>query len=529
MSRLSSRSLFGGRLVFRPPLSWLWPLVLGVACAAAPEGPAEPWSHFLPRPVSAQPSDGGFTLAPQAQLSFGSAELEPVATLLASTLRTSTGFALPVSPSASGAAIDLAVEASRTDLGDEGYELTVTPSAITVRAATAAGVFYGTQTLRQLFPSPIERSSVQPGPWRVSTGTLRDLPRFAWRGVMVDVARHFFAPSELHRLIEVMAHFKLNRLHLHLTDDQGWRLQLEARPALTGLGASTQVGGGPGGFYTKAEYTELVQYAAQRFVTVVPEIDLPGHTNAALASLPELNCDGGAPAPYTGTTVGLSSLCVGLPATAAFVHDVITEVAAMTPGQWIHVGGDEAKQTSLADYQAAIALAREAVAANGKQLIGWEELARADAGEGTIVQHWLDPALASAAAARGAKVVLSPARRAYLDMQYAPDQPLGVGTFWAGYDDVITSWDWDPGLWLPEVPEAQVLGVEGAVWTEFIATPGDLEAMLFPRALGLAELGWSAREGHSTRDYAQRLGAFGPRFDAWGVRYFAAPTVPWAP
>ncbi len=501
-------------------------LLIGASCAAPPRGPAEPWTHLLPRPASAITTDGGFTLPPGAAISVSDPTLEPIASMLAGTLRPSTGYALPVSATGSGALV-LTLDATRTDLGDEGYELTVTSTGLTVRGATPAGVFYGTQTVRQLFPASIESATVQPGPWRVSTGTVRDGPRFAWRGLMVDVARHFFGPAELHRVIDVMAHFKLNRLHLHLTDDQGWRLQLDARPALTSVGGATQVGGGPGGFYSKADYAELVQYAAQRFVTVVPEIDLPGHTNAALASLPELDCDGGVPPPDTGTMVGLSSLCVGVPATAAFVHDVLTEVAAMTPGAWIHLGGDEAKQTSPADYQAAIALARDAITASGKQVIGWEELARADAGPGEIVQHWLDPALPTAAATHGAKVVLSPARRAYLDMQYAPDQPLDVGTFWAGYDDVITSWDWDPGQWLPGVPETQVLGVEGAVWTEYIATPDQLETMIFPRALGLAELGWSPSSGHSTRDYVQRLADFGSRFDAWGVRYFPAATVPW--
>jgi hexosaminidase len=184
--------------------------------------------------------------------------------------------------------------------------------------------------------------------------------------------------------------------------------------------------------------------------------------------------------------------------------------------------------TPPADYRALMAIVRDAVKVNGKQLVAWEEFARADASPDDVVQHWVDPALASGASARGAKIVLSPSKRAYLDMQYELDVPMGVGTFWAGFINVSTAYDWDPGAWLPEVPESSVLGVEAPVWTETIATTQQLDAMTFPRLLGFAELGWSRGASAGVRDYLVRLGTHGPRLEAWGIAYFRSPQVPWA-
>jgi hexosaminidase len=419
---------------------------------------------------------------------------------------------------AAGVTVEVA-DASRASLGDEGYELVVSPARAVLRAGTAAGAFYGAQTLRQL--------DARPGA-RLATGTIRDVPRYAWRGLMVDVARHFFPLEELKRIVEVMGRYKLNRLHLHLTDDQGWRLELATRPALTAVGGATQVGGGPGGFFTRAEYAELVAFAAERFIVLVPELDLPGHTHAALASLPELNCDGMAPPPYTGTMVGFSSLCASKPQTAAFIRDVLGEVASLTPGPWIHLGGDEAKLTPLADYRAMVELARGVIEASGKQALGWEEVARADAGAGMVVQHWLDARLAAAAAGNGARLVVSPAKHAYLDMQYALNVPSPtVGTFWAGFVDVRDAYEWDPDAVVTGAPASAVLGVEAAVWTETIATPTELQTMLFPRLLATAELAWSAASAHDTRDFLRRLSAQGAGLEDAGVAFFPSSQVRW--
>jgi len=211
-------------------------------------------------------------------------------------------------------------------------------------ARTPAGLFYGVQTLRQLLPAAVEYSAAFPRPMRLPAARVVDAPRFAWRGAMLDVARHFIEAAEVKRFVDLMALYKLNRLHLHLSDDQGWRLEIRSRPNLTRHGGSTEVGGGPGGFYTQEQYADLVRYAQERFVTIVPEIDMPGHTNAALASYPELNCNGVAPALYTGTEVGFSALCVESEATYRWIDDVVREIAALTPGAYFHIGGEEGER-----------------------------------------------------------------------------------------------------------------------------------------------------------------------------------------
>ena len=217
-------------------------------------------------------------------------------------------------------------------LGEEGYELTIAPDGVTITAAGPAGLFYGVQTLRQLLPPQIEQATAQAGPWTLPAGTIRDTPRFEWRGAMLDVARHFFGVADVKRYIDLLAYYKLNRLHLHLSDDQGWRIAINSWPNLAEYGGSTQVGGGAGGYYTQAEYADIVAYAQQRYIMIIPEIDLPGHTNAALASYAELNCNDVAPPLYTGTEVGFSSLCADKAITYTFVDDVMRELAALTPG-----------------------------------------------------------------------------------------------------------------------------------------------------------------------------------------------------
>ncbi len=241
----------------------------------------------------------------------------------------------PISGSPPAGSIVLSASAAASSLGDEGYELTITADGIRVASAKAAGLFYGVQTLRQLLPWSIEYQGAGPRPIAVPLATIQDRPRFVWRGAMLDVARHFFTVDDVKRYIDLIALYKMNRLHLHLSDDQGWRIEITSWPNLTAHGGDTEVGGGAGGFYTQAQYADIVKYAHERFITVVPEIDMPSHTNAALASYAELNCDGQAPPLYTGIDVGFSTLCVDKDVTYRFIADVVREIGALTVGPYL--------------------------------------------------------------------------------------------------------------------------------------------------------------------------------------------------
>jgi hexosaminidase len=503
---------------------------MSVELAGGAQVPPPRFATVIPQPLAHAPERGAFELQPSARIVVRSASAEAarVAQLLAASLRPATGYRLPVS-SIRGAVPEGSVALSLTPgdraLGEEGYRLVVTRSGVALTAARPAGLFWGTQTLRQLLPAAIEADARQPGPWRISLGTIHDRPRFAWRGAMLDVARHFFGVGEVRRLIDLMALYKLNRLHLHLSDDQGWRIAIRSWPRLTSHGSRGEVGGGPGGRFTQREYASIGAYARDRFVQVVPEIDMPGHVNAALSSYASLNCNGVAPAPYTGIEVGFTSLCIGKELTYTFVDDVVREIAALTPGPYFHVGGDEANATDSDDYRMFIERIQAIVRSHGKRMVGWEEISRARLRKTSVAQYWHDPALARRAVEQGAKLVLSPATKAYLDMKYASDSRLG--TTWAGLTTVRDAYAWDPATQVPGVDERAILGVEAPVWTETPATRADLDYLVFPRLLGHAEIGWSPREGRSWRRYRSRLATHGPRLQALGVAFYESPEVPW--
>ena len=487
-------------------------------------------NNLIPLPVSITPADGVFTLSAAAQIQVqpDSAEIAAIGQYLADRLRPATGYALPVAASAAGAGAPGYIRLTTADgdltLGDEGYEMTVTPQSITLTASRPVGLFRGVQTLRQLLPPGIEHSTLQPGPWTVPAGAIRDYPRFGWRGAMLDVSRHFFSVETIKRYIDLLAGYKMNRLHLGLTNDQGWRIAIASWPNLAVYGGSTEVGGGRGGYYTQADYADLVAYAQSRYITLVPEIDLPSHTNAALASYAQLNCDEVAPPLYTGIDVGFSSLCIDKELTFRFVEDVIREVAALTPGEYIHIGGDEAKATPKADYIRFIERAQAIVQAQGKSVIGWEEIAQASLLPSTVAQIW-NGEQASKIAQMGIKTILSPGNRTYLDMKYDAATPLGLT--WAGYVGVRTAYEWDPARLVNGLDERSILGIETALWSETLETLADIEYMAFPRLPGLAEVGWSAAAGRNWEEYKYRLAAQQPRLKAQRVNYYASPEVPW--
>jgi hexosaminidase len=343
---------------------------------------------------------------------------------------------------------------------------------------------------------------------------------------MLDVARHFFSVSDVTHYIDLLASYKINRLHLHLSDDQGWRIEIRSWPNLALYGGSLEVGGGPGGYYSQSDYAYIVAYAQSRFVTVVPEIEMPGHINAALAAYPNLSCSGKIPELYTGIDVGFSSLCISDETTYTFVQDVIGELAAMTPGPYIHVGGDETQATGPADYVSFMNRVGSIIAATGKHMVGWEEIAQAGIPAGSIVQHW-NPGdgLALEATTEGLKLIMSPADRAYIDMKYVASTPLGLD--WAGYITVPTAYNWDPAAMVADVTDENILGVEAPLWSETLETLNDIEYMAFPRIIGFAEMGWTPQSARNWDSYRLRLAAQGPRLRALGVNFYKSPDVPW--
>ncbi|MDQ0893117.1 family 20 glycosylhydrolase [Agromyces ramosus] len=504
---------------------------------------------IIPAPAQFTLDDApAFVLSAESRLVATGDGAAAVAETFAAPARAATGFALPVVDGEAAASDIELVVAEREAPGaePEGYTLESGELGVRIGADTAAGLFRGTQSLRQLLPADIERADASSPPalgWAVPAASVADAPRFAYRGSMLDVARHFFPVEDVLSFIDAIALLKLNVLHLHLTDDQGWRIEIDSWPELTGTGAATSAGGDGGGFYTKADYRRIVEYAAERFITVVPEIDLPGHTNAALSAYPELNCDGVAPAPYEGTEVGFSSLCASperAEATDRFLTDVTRELAEMTPGPWLHLGGDESLATSRDDYLDLVRRITHAGAATGKTVIGWHEMgASAQLPPGTIGQYWsfVEPEDDAASLTRsfveqGGAVILSPADVAYLDMKYVddPQGPLGgrLGLDWAkGPTTLDEAYAWEPTTIVPGLAEADILGIEAPIWTETIGSLSEVEFMLFPRIAAIAEVAWSPRSPRDRESFFTRVAWLGTHLDALGVTYYPVRGVPW--
>jgi hexosaminidase len=502
----------------------------GAPAPTASAQPAVPW-NVVPRPVSQASTGGTFVLSAQAGIFVepASAELKAVGQYLADALMPATGYAFPVQGTTGAPAngsLYLTLTGADPALGPEGYQLTITPELVRLSANQPAGLFHAVQTLRQLLPPAINSATLQSVAWTLGTGTISDSPRFAWRAAMLDVARHFFSVRDVTRYIDLLAYYKINTLHLHLSDDQGWRIQINSWPNLALYGGSLEVGGSPGGYYSQSDYAYLVEYARSRYITIVPEIDMPGHFTAALASYPELTCDGVAPDLFTGTNVGFSSICTTRPVATTFLQDVIGELAALTPGPYIHIGGDEADATQKSDYISFMQQAQAIVVANGKQAIGWEEIAQAPLLPGTIVQHWnLDAGLAAQAVKMGARVIMSPADKAYLDMKYTASTTLGQD--WAGLISLETGYSWDPAALVEGVGEKDILGVEAPLWSETLRDLNDLEYLAFPRLLGYAEIAWTPQAERDWSEYKTRLAAQGPHLQALGVHFFASPEIVW--
>jgi hexosaminidase len=485
---------------------------------------------LIPKPVSVFASGGWFKIKPGTNINYesGNQELQRIAEYFAVRIKPSAGFELNTRESTGvpgKGTINLSLSPDLLKTGEEAYTLLITERDIRLTAATPAGLFRGVQTLMQLLPEEIETGIKQEGPWLIPTGTIADNPEYSYRGAMLDVSRHFFGVDDVKRFINLISYYKMNFLHLHLSDDQGWRIEIKSWPNLATIGGSTQVGGGIGGFYTREQYSEIVKYAQERFITVVPEIDMPGHTNAALASYPELNCDGKARALYIKTDVGFSSLCTRKEITYKFIDDVIGELAALTPGPYIHIGGDESHSTKREDYIYFINKVQEIIVKHGKQVMGWDDICAATIKPNSVVQHWARVKNAINATGQGAKVILSPSTRAYLDMQY--DTTSKYGLHWAGYVDADSSYNWDPATLIPGVGKESILGTEAPLWTETITNMDEIEYMIFPRLPGIAEIGWTPASQRNWEEYRNRLAGHGKRLRAMGIDFFPSKVVPW--
>jgi hexosaminidase len=455
----------------------------------------------------------------------GDAELARIGEQLGALLRPSTGFPVAVMASDSMPASAIVLRRDAATGPADSYRLVVTPERITISASEPSGVFRGIQTLRQMLPANIEshmRVSGAAADWTVPAVTIADQPRYAWRGAMLDVARHFFTVREVKQYIDLLALYKMNVLHLHLADDQGWRIEIKSRPQLVQMGSVTQVGGGPGGFYTQDDYAEIVRYAAERFITVVPEIDMPGHTNAGLVAFPHLGCGKWAPAPYTGTEVGFSSFCVEKDETYALIDDIVRELAAITPGPYFHMGGDEVEVLTPQQYATFVERVQEIVTRHGKTVVGWEEINKARLRPSTLIQQWRGDTLTPQGTG---KLIMSPGRRLYLDMKY--DSTTELGLQWAGLIDVRQTYDWDPATYNPGVSEPRIMGIEAPIWTETVRNVTALQYLAVPRIPSVAEVAWSPQTSREWENFRRRLATHAPRWNYLGINYHRSVQIPW--
>ncbi len=553
-------------------------------CAVVPRAPrpavapaAAPAVSVIPLPAKTEIKPGEFTLTSSTRILVGDGQSEAtaVANWLSAFLKAPTGFDLAVAiatgdplRTAAPDSIILALDEGLSRLGPEGYVLDAAPGSVLIRASKPAGLFYGAQTLRQLFPPEIEaRSAVAPAPrWAFRCAHIEDQPRFGWRGMMLDCSRHFFPKEFVLRWIDMLAARKMNVFHWHLVDDQGWRIEIKKYPRLTEVGAwrvdredkhwnarEPQKPGEAatyGGFYTQADVREVVEYARSRFITVVPEIEMPGHVKASLAAYPEYSCKGGPftvpPGSYWPNT---DVYCPGNDALFPFLEDILTEVMDLFPSSYIHIGGDEVDRStwkSCPKCQARIKAEglkdeKELQAwftkrmegflnSRGRKLMGWDEILEGGLAPRAAVMSWRGVQGGIAAAKAGHDVVMSPTTNCYFDYyQGEPDkEPPGIG----GYLPLRTVYSYDP---VPDgfdaAQAAHILGGQANLWAEYIPNGRHAEYMVLPRMAAMAEIVWTPKALQGWPGFAARLatelrrdeaGGFNASHSAYNVRVAAA-------
>ncbi len=512
-------------------------------------------TSIIPKPVEVKAGRGFFELNAQTTVICGSDHLSVLKTakFLQSILQPATGLSLAINPPAgkSGAgAITLKLIAQDDTLNAEGYQLTVTKKAVTIASPTAAGLFYGVQSLRQLLPAEIYGHKKAAIEWKISCVEIKDYPRFKWRGMHLDVGRYFMSKEFVKKFIDLIAQHKFNRFHMHLTDDQGWRIEIKKYPKLTEIGAwrkETVIGHvrkkpmkfdgeKHGGFYSQDDVRELVAYAAERHITIVPEIEMPGHSQAAIAAYPQLgNIDKKLDVrTYWGVC---NNICNADDSTISFFQDVLTEVMALFPSEFIHIGGDEAPKAQWEKSPKAQRRIKELglknehelqswfikqmdnfLTSKGRRLIGWDEILEGGLAPGAAVMSWRGEKGGIAAANAGHDAVMAPNSHTYLDYYQSKSkgEPLAIG----GFLPLQKVYSYDP------VPKAlnkdkvhHILGAQAQIWTEYIETPDHAEYMAFPRTCAMAEVVWSKKESKDYNEFITRLNVHLKRLDLQNVNY----------
>ena len=514
----------------------------------------------IPRPQTMERDSGFWTLTPQSRIVWHGGEARDVAELLAGYLRPATGYALPVVDGAVGTS-DILLEqtgvATPDDAGfvDESYRCVINAEGVRLSAPTASGLANAVQTFRQLVPVAVFADTPQAAPWIVPCVRIDDRPRFRWRGMHLDVSRHFFSVAQVCRFIDLLALHRFNRLHLHLTDDQGWRIAIERYPRLTEVGsrrAATLVGHDSrrprqyddtpyGGCYSHDDIRTLVRFAAGRHMEIVPEIDMPGHMQAAIAAYPELgNTD---QTMHTRCHWGVSQHILNVEeSTVLFMQHVLNEVMSLFPGRFIHIGGDEAvkqewqesrrvqdrmRELDVADEHAMqswfIRRMDEFIAAHDRRLIGWDEILEGGLAPGAAVMSWRGEQGGIDAAKLGHDVVMTPHQYVYFDNYQAEpiaEEPLAIGGMCS--TEHVYAYEPIPAL-LPSDKHGHVLGAQGQLWSEYISSIDYLEYMAFPRACALAEVLWLAPEQKNYTDFLARLGSHRQRLAALHVHAHPRP------
>jgi hexosaminidase len=515
---------------------------------------------LIPVPMRLTPRSGSYAFDEATSIVAGD-DLRSQAELLRDWLHPATDLALPIAGSAKGSPITLALDPSLASLGDGGYRLTATSDEVAIRAPKATGILHGAQTLRQLLPPEIFRRAPAAGVgWTIPAVEIEDRPRFGWRGSHLDVGRHFMPKEFVLKHIDLLAIHKLNLFHWHLTEDQGWRIEIRKYPKLTAVGAFRKdsmtaprtkdpalrkfQGRPHGGFYTQDEVREVVWYAADRGITVIPEIEMPGHAMAAIAAYPELG-NTGKPVEVL-TTWGITEHVLGVTDNVLrFFEDVLDEVLELFPSKFIHVGGDECPKTEWRQTPAAQERMKKEglrnedelqswfirhfdswLAQRGRRLVGWDEILEGGLAPGATVMSWRGEEGGIAAAKSGHDVVMAPQKPTYMDHSQSelPTEPPGIG----GHNSLEDVYAYEPVPKELTADEAKhVLGSQGQLWTEYMPDPKRVEYMAWPRLAALAEVLWSPRETRDLARFRSRLETHLRRLAILDVNYrgrFSPPT-----